>query len=117
MKKKFEKICNKYLKKFAKTHDLQSEGWVGNFVGTIVCLSDYFFNFDDIRYFVDNKIEWSIIIGWYDFCLERKIISCKAYIKLFEDYKHTKGFNADLDKFHDWLFEIINYENNNNRTD
>ena len=43
--------------------------WVADHVGGVLAVNDYFFNFDDIRYAVDNKVESSVLFRWYDYSL------------------------------------------------
>lgn len=45
------------------------DNWVGGNVGGVVEVSDYFLDFDDIRYCVDNKVAWDELTEWYDYCL------------------------------------------------
>ena len=70
----YEKACNDYVKRFIKMYALSSDDfWVGEEVGGIVCVSDYFINFLDVVYMVDNNIGWDVFLNWYDYTLELSI--------------------------------------------
>lgn len=97
MKKKFKKLALEYIKIFEKKTGLQFDGWVGDLAGEIATLGDYFFDFNHIRYFIDNETPANYIFGWYDFVLEfqKCYIKPDAYCKLRSDFECKKvfGFN------------------------
>lgn len=72
IKEEYEKICNRYLVEFANKYELtlEPDAWVGGSVGTIACVSDFFFGFADIRRCVDEDVEWQDLIEWYDYTTE-----------------------------------------------
>lgn len=71
LKEEFKLLCNEYMRRFAKKQEIpwdkfdETNCWVANDPGTIACVNDMFFNFEDIRYDVDNNIEPDKIIDWY----------------------------------------------------
>jgi hypothetical protein len=101
MKEKFENIVNEYIKKFCKYYGLQFDGWIGDDIGGVAQMSDYFFNFQDIRYFYDNKTDWKIIINWYDYVLEYGFIKKEAYLSFWYSSPEIiteENFNEHLNK-------------------
>lgn len=70
MKKEYEKAVKSYINYFCLKHELEFEFWVGDEVGRICCMGDYYFDFDNIRYDIDNDIERDFIFQWYDYALE-----------------------------------------------
>jgi len=90
LKKRFEAVANEYLLKFIKKQDLDFDGWIGDDVGGIASfICQYFFNFDDIRYDIDNKCKKGLILHWQDDCLENK----PNYINY---YSYHKGLKFDM---------------------
>ena len=68
----YEAAVENYLSAFMKQYDLSCdpEPWVGNEVGTIAEVGDYFFGFDDIKRCVDEDVKWKDLIEWYDYTTE-----------------------------------------------
>jgi hypothetical protein len=68
----YEVACTRYLAAFMEKYDLSCdpEPWVGNEVGTIAEVGDYFFDFQDIKRCVDEDVEWQDLIEWYDYNIE-----------------------------------------------
>ena len=68
----YEAAVTNYLSAFMKQYDLSCdpEPWVGNEVGTIAEVGDYFFGFDDIKRCVDEDVKWEDLIEWYDYTME-----------------------------------------------
>lgn len=68
----YEAAVENYLSAFMKQYDLtcDPEPWVGNEIGTIAEVGDYFFGFDDIRRCVDENVKWQDLIEWYDYNCE-----------------------------------------------
>lgn len=72
LRKKFGDACNEYLLKFCKKHGFDPDDayWVANDPGTILCVADYFFDFSDIQYDIDNNAPKGKIIEYYHYSLE-----------------------------------------------
>ena len=72
----YEAAVTNYLSAFMKQYDLSCdpEPWVGNEVGTIAEVGDYFFGFDDIKRCVDEDVKWQDLIEWYDYNTEVSIL-------------------------------------------
>jgi hypothetical protein len=68
----YEVACTRYLAAFMEKYDLSCdpEPWVGNEVGTIAEVGDYFFDFQDIKRCIDEDVEWQDLIEWYDYNIE-----------------------------------------------
>ena len=73
LEKRYSDTCEEYLKTFCKNYDRRYEldSWVAGDCGTIACVGDYFFDFNDvIKYAVDNSLtDWDEVVEWYDYTL------------------------------------------------
>lgn len=80
LKDEFEKIANAYLEAFCKKHGLNYEeakcGWVANEVGDVVCVSEYYINFDEIRLDIDKDVDKDEYYKYYDYCVEAAEYGC-----------------------------------------
>ena len=72
----YEAAVENYLSAFMKQYDLSCdpEPWVGNEIGTIAEVGDYFFSFYDIKRCVDENVKWEDLIEWYDYTTEVSIL-------------------------------------------
>lgn len=72
LKENYEKDCNEYLKAFCSTYELQYEedAWVAGDVGTIALIGDYYINFQNMMYMLDNGVAFEVWLRWYDYCLD-----------------------------------------------
>ena len=72
----YEAAVENYLSAFMKQYDLSCdpEPWVGNEIGTIAEVGDYFFGFNDIKRCVDEDVKWEDLIEWYDYNTEVSIL-------------------------------------------
>lgn len=86
---KFQAICELYVEAFMRKHSFYDEetgeynsyDWVGDEIGGIACLADYFINFDDIRRDIDESVSKNVYFEYYDYCLENeKKINYKSYL-------------------------------------
>ena len=103
----YNKAINAYIKIFEEVHDILFEGWVGNDIGTVALFADYYIDFSDIKYSIDNNVRFDILIEWYDFTLRhhpKHQINLNAYFKLRRD-EERKG-NFDLKKFEKYLIDL-----------
>lgn len=70
----YNRGCNAYLQLFCEKHGYDYEdakdSWVGNEVGGIVCVNDYFVDMQTIITDVEHCSDESEFIKWYDYCLE-----------------------------------------------
>ena len=76
----YEAAVTNYLSAFMKQYDLSCdpEPWVGNEIGTIAEIGDYFFDFQDIKRCVDEDVKWQDLIEWYDYNLEGGMLGLNA---------------------------------------
>jgi len=72
LKTNYIKACNAYLKEFCKKYsfDYNSNCWIGNQVGGVVQIADYFFSMKDIIYCINENLNWGDISNWYDYNIE-----------------------------------------------
>jgi hypothetical protein len=68
----YEKAVESYAIAFCEKHgfDLKDADWVNNEPGTILCVADYFFDFREIKYDIDNDVPKEMMIRYYDYCLD-----------------------------------------------
>jgi hypothetical protein len=84
---KYESICHTYIDIFVKKHGYEFSHWIADEIGDVACfIEQYFFNFNDIRYDIDNNIPKGRIFEWQNYCSEQKpfdsIINYQNYLKL-----------------------------------
>ena len=94
LKTKYEKIVNQYLIAFVKKQDLDIENcyWVADRVGEILSVNEqYYFNFDDIRFDVDNNVEAGAILEWQNESLDN-YFKKKKYKVNYENYLKLNGY-------------------------
>lgn len=71
LNERFESVCDEYLEAFCLKHDLCVDyDWVGNEVGGVVIIGDYFINFDDIRLDIDKNASEPCFFKWYYVALD-----------------------------------------------
>ncbi len=81
--KEYNNIVNKYLLRFVKKHGYEFSDWISD-VGEIACfIEQYFLNFDDIRYDIDNNIKKGLIFQWQDDGIEHAM-------------KHNYGYKDNI---------------------
>ena len=95
LNKKYQKLFNKYLKKFNKKQDTETEH---NIDTEIINIADCFFNFYDIRYDIDNKIKPGIIFEWYWDYITHRDINYENATKLFRT-DSINHFKEDLNLY------------------
>lgn len=83
LKQQYFSIVLKYTKKFCKKHDIEFEYWAAGDIGTVAFMADYFFNFDDMRFDIDEDIPVGKITEWYEEGVENSIED-----KLWPNYKN-----------------------------
>ena len=73
LRKNYDNVCEEYLKQFCQNFDrmYEEDSWVAGEAGTIACVGDYFFDFNDvIKYCVDNNLtDFNDLMEWNDYCL------------------------------------------------
>ena len=82
IKQRYENCVMQYIEKFCKKHELEFEGWIGNYFGEIAYLSDMVVDFYDIRLDIDNNIDKKTFKEYYYYNLENgKTINYRSYLK------------------------------------
>ena len=76
LKEEYAKVCNAYRKLLCEHFDIDFDNsfWVGGDVGRVLELNDYYVNFDDVIYLVDNNISFDVFSEWYDYNIRLKSI-------------------------------------------
>ena len=98
LKKQYEIAVNAYIEKFVKKHGYKFTYWVSDEVGETACfIEQYFFNFTDIKYDIDNKVEKGLIFSHQDdsvnhyFKVDKdEIINFRSYAMGLR-YEHLKN--------------------------
>ena len=85
LKTKYEKIVEQYLIAFVEKQELDIDNcyWIADRIGEILSVNEqYYFNFNDIRFDVDNNMKDGLIFRWQDECIENNLkINYENYIK------------------------------------
>lgn len=86
LKKLNEFVANEYIRKFEKKHDYQFDYWVADEVGGVASfVEQYFFNYDDIRYDINENLPKGLIYDWQEQSVEyamkegERTMSFKSY--------------------------------------
>jgi hypothetical protein len=121
----YDDACNDYAKAFAEKHemDYSDSFWIGEDVGTILCIGDYSFNFQEIRYDIDYNIDKDEIIKYYDYCTRayslgfKKIMNyenwCKGCPRISEEsFAKAEKYNKEIEEIKQELNRLIDEENN-----
>jgi hypothetical protein len=85
LRERFNDVCEEYVKLFVKKHGYEDVDWVDD-IGDIICISDMYISFDDIRYDIDNNIPEESFEKWYWKSVERassriKYMNYKSFCK------------------------------------
>ena len=89
----YEKACNEVAEKFNNLYfggEADTDTWVGDIPGSVLMLSDYFFDFDfmitALRYDATEKQ----VFDYYDLQMETEgliVVNFKNYIKYYKGLK------------------------------
>ena len=93
LKTKYEKIVNEYLQIFIEKQGFDADDcyWIGDKIGEILSVNEqYHFNFDDIRFDVDNNVKAELIFRWQDESLDN-YFKKKKYKVNYENYLKLNG--------------------------
>ena len=107
----FVKGCNEYLRLFCEKHDFDyeeaKESWVGNCVGDVTYVGDYFVGLQSIIADIEHDAPEEEFIKWYDYNLvahefgfttpnfESWLRGCPRVSD--ETFKKLQGLKNDLD--------------------
>ena len=70
LEENYNLICNMYAHVFATKHAYSFDAWVADKVGEVAMMGDYYVDFCDIKYDIDNDIDADEYVKYYDYCLE-----------------------------------------------
>jgi hypothetical protein len=110
LKAEYGKIVEKYIKEFERISERDFDSWVGDRIGEVCNFGDYYIDFSDIKYVVDNEINPDWLFDWYNLILdiyEKKKVNLDTYCKIRKDAK----FNLILELWKDKIPENILFEN------
>ena len=87
LKEQHEQAVNRYIEKFVKKHGYEFTDWVANEVGGIaVFIEQYYFNFTDIKYDIDNKVKKGLIFQHQDDSVEHHLTVNQVETINFKSY-------------------------------
>lgn len=125
LKNMFETVKNEYQKKFVGLYgfDINDSYWTGH----VLAVADYFFDFYDIMYAVENNVHEKELFNWYDYNLtigEYYLgdISLDSYTKGVRPYKDDdinelrklqSEFNKAKSSLDDLLYKLRNGNTDN----
>ncbi|MGN0045673.1 hypothetical protein [Alistipes indistinctus] len=72
LKSDYINACNAYLKAFCEMYgfDYYPDFCIGDEVGGVIELGDYFVNINTIRTAVDKGVPREEFVKWYDYCMD-----------------------------------------------
>lgn len=82
LKTDWENLTIEYVKIFCEKHEMyyEEDSWVGNKIGEIICIGDYYIDFSDIKYDIDNNVPEEKFDSWYWKSFEVYQITGKNYM-------------------------------------
>lgn len=120
LEKQYNAVCDKYLMRFCANYDLGGEtSWVADEYGGISIVGDYYFNFEMVKYAVDNELtDTDELIDWYDYTIDACTYKflCPNFKSWHEgcprlsveQINHIKALQARVDEAKKALEECIN---------
>ena len=68
----YEVGCNALAKEFIEKYELSFRDmyWVGDNVGDICCIGDFFFSTEAMKVAIDYDVDWKDLMAWYDYTIE-----------------------------------------------
>ena len=88
LQQSYNAVINAYVEKFTDMFEMDFEGWIGDRIWEVAQFGDYFIDFRDLKYIVDNKVKFSTFYNWYYFVLEyhqKCNINLDSYCRLWRD--------------------------------
>ena len=70
LKEKADKIAIQYIKAFERKYKIYFEFAVANNYFDVLNFADYYINFTDVKYCIDNNIAPELFFNWYNDNLE-----------------------------------------------
>lgn len=92
LKEAYNSVVQNYVLAFCDKHELDiNDGyWIGDEIGGIYEIADYFFGFKDIKFDIDERVDERFIWDWYDYSLKVAEISDGAVTCAYEDWLKGK---------------------------
>lgn len=87
LKNRLDGLIMEYVALFEKKHEMQFDFWVGDDVGDVGMFGDFYVDFRTIRFDIENDIEESLFIRWYDESLlnhenGKTVLNYETYVKV-----------------------------------
>ena len=79
----YNSICTRYVDAFCVKHGFDLPEplfWVGDRVGETIEIADNFYDFNDIRYDIDEGIDVGIIEGYMEYMYDLAMLECPKTI-------------------------------------
>lgn len=84
---RFEEVCELYVRAFLTKHGFHENGilndgyWVGDDVGGIYEINDYYISLSDMRADIDEEAPEDMFFEWYDYSLNKGMdkVPCANY--------------------------------------
>jgi hypothetical protein len=73
LKNRYYEICNEIVSEFCKKQEMEFDSWVGDRVGEIALIGDYYLNFSDILQDLNTNQEKWFIFQWYNDSVDNAI--------------------------------------------
>ena len=73
LKNRYYEICNEIVAEFCKKQEIDFDSWVGDRVGEIALIGDYYLNFSDILQDLNTNQEKWFIFQWYNDSVDNAI--------------------------------------------
>ena len=114
----YQRACNAYVQAFCEKHNLELpqvwERWVGDEVGQIAVIGDYFVSMRTIVTDIEDDIPEHKFFEWYDWSLEDgNDLSFKAWLNPYKEdviHEKTQKIKELTDEFNSFLDEICTCE-------
>lgn len=90
LKQYYDMVCNLYVLEFLRKHEFWDEegntpfynSWVGDEIGGILYVSDYYIGFNDIKLDIDKDVDKDVFLEYYWYTVDNeKNINYRSYLK------------------------------------
>jgi len=68
--------------------------WIGEEIGGVFFINDYYFNFDDIRYAIDNQVCGTELFAWHNYVVNIETNNSETQIPTLKEWWESKN-NTD----------------------
>ena len=108
----YNRIVYDYISIFCERYEIENEYELADieirhFEG-LVMLNDYYIDFDDLVYFVNNNVPYDAFDGFYWYQYEqfkegKTRYRKEIYLMLYNEHKYKQGFKFDVNDFNEKL--------------